>query len=304
MSPSPSHGFEPERGVQNYSRVNRGLRALPSTTMANPKRPAKPGRNWTFNELDAYNIRINTVDTQAFFGIPDLPAPVVDPVILNYVNAPLDEELPWNINVFFDYLHVAAPNDEAYVLEFSCHLLSHILRFNTPHRIMHQRPNFSFLMSGYRVKAVPDISIRDKREEYHILLAHTDKVSFPLLPYGYASLTPTKLSRNRAEPRLVASALGAFSSDNFHRTAVGLPPMPSKRYIGIVMIGTAPRFYKITVTRALVDAVMASQIPEETIIQRFVPPVPDADNFLQDGMVPLDKRRVCFQCFEALKTLL
>src|ERR1700761_2611445 len=128
---------------------------------------------------------------------------------------------------------------------------------------------------------------------------------FPLLPCGYASLTPTKLSlsRDRVESRLVASALGAFSADNSKRTGLGLPPMPSKRYIGIVMIGTAPRFYKITVTQSLVDAVMASQIPEETIIQRFVPPVPDAHNFLQDGMVPLDNRRVCFQCFEALKTL-
>jgi hypothetical protein len=40
-----------------------------------------PSKSWTFNELDAYNIRIKTVDTKAFFGISKLPEPAVDPVI-------------------------------------------------------------------------------------------------------------------------------------------------------------------------------------------------------------------------------
>ena len=39
--------------------------------------PKHLGRDWIFNELKAYNFLINTVDTQAFFGIPVLPAPVV-----------------------------------------------------------------------------------------------------------------------------------------------------------------------------------------------------------------------------------
>jgi hypothetical protein len=64
------------------------------------------------------------------------------------------------------------------------------------------------------------------------------------------------LAPKQVEPRLVAKALGAFSTDNFDRTDVGLPPVPSKRYIGIIMIGLAPLFYKITITQALVDAVM------------------------------------------------
>ncbi|KAH9175795.1 hypothetical protein EDB89DRAFT_1847206, partial [Lactarius sanguifluus] len=113
------------------------------------------------------------------------------------------------------------------------------------------------------------------------------------------------LSRDQAEPQLVAEALAAFHTNNSGRIAMGLPPLPSKRYLGIVMVGVAPCFYKITITRALQDAVRLSQFPdEETIVQRFIPPVPNMDTFLQRGMLPLDNRRICFQCFEALRTLL
>ena len=115
---------------------------------------------------------------------------------------------------------------------------------------------------------------------------------------------PIKISRERAEPRLVATALGAFSVDNKKRTAKGLDPLPSKRYIGIITIQSAHFFYNVTITQALVDAVMNSQCPsQETIVKRFIPPVANVDNFLRDGMLSLDNRHVTFQCYEALKGL-
>ena len=93
--------------------------------------------------------------------------------------------------------------------------------------------------------------------------------------------------------------------DNEKRTANGLSPMASKRYIGIVTIGTAHFLYKITVTQALLDAVRNSQFPsQETIVERFIPPVANVDDFLRDGMLPLDNRHISFQCYEALKVLL
>ena len=63
--------------------------------------------NWTISELDTYKIRIKTADTQAFFGISNLPAPTVDPVILQNVNLPRDNdvELSKDIRTFFAYLH-------------------------------------------------------------------------------------------------------------------------------------------------------------------------------------------------------
>jgi hypothetical protein len=59
--------------------------------------------------------------------------------------------------------------------------------------------------------------------------------------------------------------------------------------------------------KALLNAVVTSQPPaEKTIIERFVPPVPNMDNFFVEGikfMTPLENRYICFQCFEALKAL-
>jgi hypothetical protein len=104
----------------------------------------------------------------------------------------------------------------------------------------------------------------------------------------------------------VAKVLAAFYADNLDRTTAGIPPILSQRYIGIVMVGTGPHFYKVTVTQALVDAVALSQFPaEETLVQRFIPPVPNTDSSsLHEGMRSLENRHVLFQCYEALKTLL
>ena len=104
----------------------------------------------------------------------------------------------------------------------------------------------------------------------------------------------------------MAAALGAFCKDNEKRATKELAPMSSKMYIGIITIASAHFFYKITITQALVDAVRRkSKSPaEEIIIERFIPPVRDIDDFLRDGMLPLDNRRVIFQCYEALKELL
>ena len=70
------------------------------------------------------------------------------------------------------------------------------------------------------------------------------------------------------------------------------------------MIKSAPCLYKITITQTLVNAVETSQTPvEETIIEQFIPPVPNPDTFFDEGMVPLENWCICLQCFEALKAL-
>ncbi|KAN0135885.1 hypothetical protein V8E53_006337, partial [Lactarius tabidus] len=246
--------------------------------------------NWAFNELDAYKIRIKTVDTKAFFGISKLPEPTVDPVILQNAEDPRDHDgLSQDVRRFYIYLHDSTKKDQpSYVDDFTHHLLGDLLRFDKPRGITRIRLTLPFIMSGRRVNATASVSV--SREDYQIMLVQSDRVS---------------ISRDRAEPRLVATALGAFSVDNDKRTANGLAPMSSKMYIGIVTIGSAHFFYKITITQALVDAVANSQFPDqETIIERYIPPVPDIDDFLRDGMMSLDNRRICFQCYEALKTLL
>jgi len=111
-----------------------------------------------------------------------------------------------------------------------------------PPRIVYQRLPLPFIMNKRWFDAIPNFSLWD--ENYVLLLVETE--THP---------------RDREEPRLVASAIGAFTEDNFRRTDAGLPPLPSKRYIGITMIKSAPRLYKITITQSLVDAVKTAQTP-------------------------------------------
>ena len=72
------------------------------------------------------------------------------------------------------------------------------------------------------------------------------------------------------------------------------------------MVGSAPVFYRIPVTTALLQAVSAAQYPEEeTIVLRYIPPVPDQVAYITAvGMRPLVNRRIVLQCFEAFKALL
>jgi hypothetical protein len=150
--------------------------------MATPKRPAKPGISWTFNELDAYNIRIKAVDTEAFFGIPNLPHPSVDPVILQNVNISpeLALLLPEDLCLFFIYLHDATDKHQpAWVDDFTHHLLGRVMRFGGQGGLAHRRIPFPFIMSGRRVKAIANVSVR--RGDYQIMLVQRDRVS--VLPF-------------------------------------------------------------------------------------------------------------------------
>ncbi|KAI9435755.1 hypothetical protein H4582DRAFT_1968548 [Lactarius indigo] len=265
--------------------------------MANLVRSAKPGSDWKYSDLDSYNIQIRNVHTQEFFGVPHLPPPAVNPIILNHVSAPVGLPLPKDDRLFFRYLLAATRVDtihEELIHDFMRHLLSGLLHLDEIDRIMNQRVDLRFVMSGKLVCAEPDFAVwySERPIPSHILLVQQDK---------------GPLSPGQAEPQLVAGALGAFHTDNSCRIAMGFPPSPSRRYFGIIMVGVAPRFYKITITQALCDVVRLAQFPaEETIVQCFTPPVANTANFLtlHQGMLPLDNRRICFQCFEALRTLL
>lgn len=74
---------------------------------------------------------------------------------------------------------------------------------------------------------------------------------------------------------------------------------------GITMVGTAPTFYKIAVTRALVEAVQREQFPaQRTFVQKFEPPVRDPANYCRDGMWPIHNRSLILACFEAFRQFL
>ena len=71
------------------------------------------------------------------------------------------------------------------------------------------------------------------------------------------------------------------------------------------MAGSAPIFYRIPVTVALLDALVTGTYPaEETVVLRYIPSVSNPEGYRNRGMRPLDNRRVVLQCLESFKAFL
>jgi hypothetical protein len=64
-------------------------------------------------------------------------------------------------------------------------------------------------------------------------------------------------------------------------------------------------FYKISITQNLVNAVTTAQYPpDEMIVHKLIPPIPDMNVFMPQGMVHLQSQHMILQCFEAFKQLI
>ena len=108
--------------------------------------------------------------------------------------------------------------------------------------------------------------------------------------------------KGNPEPQLIANAIAAFYENNRALRAAGLPPLKSKTFAGIIMVGTAPTFYKIPVTEEILMSLATSQYPlQATTVEKFIPPVPFPERLANDGMKPLVNRRIIFQCLQAFK---
>jgi hypothetical protein len=71
------------------------------------------------------------------------------------------------------------------------------------------------------------------------------------------------------------------------------------------MDATAPTFYKIDVTRTLVDAVELGEYPTQTTtVHKLTPPVQSPFTLQRNGMRPLNNRAVILSCFESFKQFL
>ncbi|KAK6974770.1 hypothetical protein R3P38DRAFT_3411506 [Favolaschia claudopus] len=232
---------------------------------------AKSGSDWTDNELHALNITVETLNTDSFFGSSSLPTSTVDPVLLANVKRP-SGPLSKSSRLFFRYLEDAAgafplgtPAESA-VDDFAAFLLS-MMDYDEPERIVHQRLEIGFLMCGQSVCAKPVIVVMDG--EKYILLVQEDK----------------------AEPQLIAEAVAAFAANNRRRKALGLPSIASQVFAGIIPISTE-----------LATAIGRAQYPTQvTFVSKLVPPVPNLANYISEGMVPLENRRIVFQCLTAFK---
>jgi hypothetical protein len=110
----------------------------------------------------------------------------------------------------------------------------------------------------------------------------------------------THIKPSDLEAQLIAEAIGAFQENNAKRINVlFLDPREMQVILGITMVGTFPRFYKVKVTADLDRSVRFGLYPAtETVVYRHTPRVPRRRS---DGMRPLDNRELVLRYYEAFK---
>jgi hypothetical protein len=254
--------------------------------MATLTRSTKPGSEWTINGLRAYNITVTprADDITTFFGIPTLPQPSVNQVILNNEKYPSDGIADRDDRSFFFHLERVMELEEESA-NFTAHQLG-LLGYEVGNRFVHQRKDIHFFVCGGQTHAQTDVSLVDRNKGI-LLVMQEDK---------------SHLEGMDPEPQLIAEAIAAHQYNNKCLERIGLPTIQAKMIPGIIMAGSTPTFYKIPVTQDLVYAVETGQYPEKpTIVHKLIPPVADLNRLVHDGMRPLNNRDVILRCFEAFK---
>ncbi len=273
--------------------------------MANLIRSAKSGCDWTPNELLAFNIKVVPTNATVCFGDPVLPQPSISPIILGNLAMP-DDDISNDEKAFFLHLSSVENGYEESAVDDFAALLLRLMKYNQgPECMIRTRKEISFFMAGQRVAANTDVCVIDR--DAVILVVQEDKVKFyqpALSNFLMTSQRQYQAHFAEIEPQLIAEAIAAFSQNNSNRVSAGLPKLTSRRMPGIVMIGTAVSFYLIPVTDTLQEALSTASYPtQETVVFRFIPPVPDPFQYIvrSKGMRPLENRSIVLQCFEAFR---
>ena len=262
--------------------------------MANLIRSVKPGSDWTKNYLRAYNIKVVPENVAAFFGNADLPPPTISPAILAHETYP-DAGLPRDDRLFFDLLYevMARPVESeksSAVDDFAVHLLR-LLGYVEPNRYFRTQKNIPLFMCSADTHAKADMCIMDRTSGILFLLQEDSQF--------------LDIEGKDPEPQLIAGAIATFQSYSHRLSTLGLPTVNTAIIPGITMFGTAPTFYKIKISRTLVEAVELGKYPTQTtIVHKLIPPVQVLWDFQRDGMRPLNNRAVILSCFEAFKQFL
>ncbi|THV04066.1 hypothetical protein K435DRAFT_714828, partial [Dendrothele bispora CBS 962.96] len=228
--------------------------------MAHLIRSAKSGSDWTLNELRAYNIYLHRQDHLTFFGVAALPRPNVDPELINNADATdMAESQNAELITLLD-LAMSHRSGENAVGDFVVQLFR-TMGYVHRERVARSRKDLTLQICGELRHARTDVCLVDRANNDIVLLVQEDK----RVEDG---------ENNVAEAQLVAEAVAAFAENNKNREASGLEPLAQKVIPGITMIGTSPTFYKINVTRNLVDHVCCGTYPSDhTLVTYCYPPL-------------------------------
>jgi len=255
--------------------------------MANIIRNAKSGRDWTINDLNAYNISIVRQNSAMFFGQAALPPPPHHLDLLNRLTADeMADEESYQVVRYMDLAMDPVPGEESAVHDFVMQLLR-VMGYTgrALRRDLRSRKDIPLFICGEWRHAKTDVCVMDTNG--FLLLVQEDKRHLEIVD---------------PSPQLIAEAIAAFQSNNRTRDILGVDPLDVKVMAGITMTGTSPAFFKIPVTLELIEAVQRGEYPATpTVVVMHRPEVPRPARLLSEGMRPLDNRRCILACFEAFR---
>jgi len=193
----------------------------------------------------------------------------------------LEAEDTTNLMPFAPYLRWILPLEEFAVRLFD------ILGYTNRDIFLRTWKDIELVICGVFMRAKTDVCLLKNRSEI-ILLVQQDKRQME--------------DRGDAEAQLIVEAIAAFQSNNKRRILAGLDPVQHLLIPGIVMIGTAPIFYKILFTMGLADGITYGFFPPlPTFVYFHAPAVPRPHRRLSEGMMPLDNRHIVLRYYEAFK---
>ena len=260
--------------------------------MANIIRSAKPGSQWSNNELSAYNITIQTQSVIDFFG-QELPSiDHLDPNLLFSIQSNPPTRPPNGTSV--DTLSFL--NQLSWIWYHPNSLFPTTI------------PNFTWSVlrvTGFERRV--DAGIVMLCDLSLAICGDTNRSATPdlsLITYHSLPLTLLVVQRdqpafgsNGLEAPLVASAIAAFQNNNRNRAKMGLPTLDTMTVPCITMVGTRPCFYKVPVTQHLSDCVITGQFPlQKTVVTCCSPP---ATPSAHEGMLSPDYRYTALRYFDA-----
>ena len=279
--------------------------------------PPKRCHAWTSDDLQSHNINVVDTDCATFFGTSELPIPSVSEAILTTaVQRSCADALPALDDpdrLFFTLLHEAirpqtllsSSTNSSPVINFIYHLLN-ILGYNgvDGDRIIRRYQDMPLFMSGRNTYATAEACVFHPTSETVLLLVKEDRRSPEHRLSSGQKCGKGGLQEEHPEAQLLAQAIAVFQVHNRALRLMRLPPVETKIVPAMVMCGTTPVLYKFEITAGLVEAVQTSQYPSKaTKVQRLMPPVARPESLMDEGICPVDNRRVLLSCLEAFKEI-
>lgn len=266
---------------------NLSLPATP-TIMANITRSAKPAFEWTYHDLDAYNIAISAVHEATFFpNINTAPAlnPLHSPIFFNSTD-PKDPKNPPEVRKYLYYLRCAASEGEASTVNELLYKTLTLLDFDASDAAPVVRFDYQLPLA---------ICGEQRSEDTGVCMLYMYMDSLPSILLVSAANGVSESART--EPRVIAKANNAR-----RRQSAGRAPLHAMTIPCITMSGLDLCLYLVRITEDLSVAVRTGQYPSvRTVVQKFVANPPTDD--VLAGMAGAAYRKRAFEYLLAFKDL-